>query len=65
MEGVIFGFYAIGFILLMGMVNHIRAIWKPGLTMTRRSLKQRAIVLGLAGAGSVVIAVILTFLGNG
>lgn len=61
MEGLIFGLFALSFILLISMVYHIRAIWRPGLSMTKQLLIKRARILGLAGSIVLLFAVLLLY----
>ncbi|MBM7647611.1 hypothetical protein JOC78_000532 [Bacillus ectoiniformans] len=62
MEGVIFGLFALSFILLIGMVNQVRAILQPGMSMSKHILKKRAKVLGISGGIILVLAVLLSYM---
>ncbi|MFK2825860.1 hypothetical protein QYG89_09270 [Bacillus sp. B190/17] len=61
MEGVIFGLFALSFILLISMVHHIRAIWRPGISMSRPLLIKRVRILGIAGGFFLLLAVLLVY----
>ncbi|MEK4030948.1 MULTISPECIES: hypothetical protein [Bacillaceae] len=61
MEGIIFGLFALSFILLISMIHHIRSIWRPGISMSRPMLIQRARTLGIAGGFILVIAVLMLY----
>ncbi|KAB7704950.1 hypothetical protein F9802_15415 [Bacillus aerolatus] len=61
MEGVIFGLFALSFILLISMIHHIRSIWRPGISRSRNLLMRRAKVLGIAGSAILLFAVLLLY----
>lgn len=65
MEGVIFACYAISFILLMSMINYIREIYRPGISMSKHVAKQRIKIFGIAGGVLLVLAILLTYMWNG
>ncbi|WP_338753497.1 hypothetical protein [Bacillus sp. FJAT-52991] len=65
MEGIIFACYAISFILLMSMVNHIRGICKQGICMSRHVAKQRIKIFGITGVLFLVLSILLTYVWNG
>lgn len=61
MEGIIFGLFALSFILLISMIHHIRSIWRPGISMSRPLLIKRARALGIAGGFILLIAILLLY----
>jgi len=61
MEGIVFGIFAISFILFFGTFHYLLATKRPGVYPPKPLLKKRAFVLGIGGIFFFIIGLFLFY----